>query len=89
MPLRALIASGATLFGVGTVKAMTHAKSADPMAAYWCRTPGVESADAAGLFAGHCWGCPVAALGAALLVAGLFVAIRRTRAALELSAHPV
>lgn len=85
--------AGAGALGAGLVKMRQHMASADPFAAYWCRTPGSEDALTGGgagewLLLGHCWGCYVAAIGAAMLImagwkrlqsSGARVAIGRSR----------
>lgn len=71
-------AAGLALFTGGLAKAMSHTRTADPFSAFWCRTgdaPGAGFAEP--LFLGHCWGCPVAAVGAALLAAALVPWMRR------------
>lgn len=70
------VGAGLALLVIGTAKAMAHSATLDPMAAYWCRASDLvgstEPANAMSWFSGHCWGCPVAFLGAALLLlAGL------------------
>lgn len=64
----AQLAIGLGLLAGGTAKAMHHVAAVDPMAAFWCRTPGVAPAPEAWLFSGHCWGCVAAAMGAAMLL---------------------
>ena len=65
------LALGALAFAVGTAKAMHHAQTADPFAAYWCNPASTAASDASLLvFSGHCWGCGLALLGALVLAGG-------------------
>jgi len=72
MKLSLAAGAGALTFLTGLAKAMHTNATADPFAAFWCR-PAVEGAANGGLlsFAGHCWGCPVAFVGAAIALAAL------------------
>lgn len=64
---------GLSLAAIGTAKAMAHTATTDPMAAFWCRSSeliaGTEPTGAMTWLSGHCWGCPVALAGAALVLA--------------------
>ena len=66
-----LILIGAGALGAGLAKMRAHMASADPFAAFWCRTPAGETGLVASggewLAFGHCWGCYAAALGAGML----------------------
>ena len=83
MKLSLAAAAGAVTFLIGLAKAMHTNATADPFAAFWCR-PAVEGATNGSLlsFAGHCWGCPVAFVGAgiALTALGAMAIGRRTSA---------
>lgn len=86
MPFR-LATLGAIAFVAGLVKLQLHAaaNAADPFALAWCRTPGSEAALPAQrggewLLMGHCWGCYVAAAGAAMLAFATWRAWRLRRA---------
>jgi hypothetical protein len=74
---------GAAAFLAGTAKAMHHTRTSDPFAAYWCR-PAASAAHDAGFLAvdGHCWGCGLALVGAAVLIgtAAHMIAARRRAA---------
>ncbi|MEL6663408.1 MAG: hypothetical protein AAFR33_10415 [Pseudomonadota bacterium] len=62
------ILTGLALLAAGTAKAMHHAATLDPMAAYWCRNGTLDGAVAdTWLSQVHCWGCGAALLGAAIL----------------------
>ena len=82
MKLSLAAGAGALAFLTGFAKAMHTNATADPFAAFWCR-PAVEGATNGGFlnFAGHCWGCPVAFVGAgiALTALGVMVIGRRAR----------
>lgn len=80
MRLTQLVA-GAALFIGGTAKAMHHVGAADPMAAYWCRTPGTQLSVDTWLFSGHCWGCVAAVVGAGMLIAAAVSHVRRDKGA--------
>lgn len=88
MKLSLAAAAGAVTFLIGLAKAMHTNATADPFAAFWCR-PAVEGATNGGLlsFVGHCWGCPVAFVGAgiALTALGAMAIGRRTSALAALS----
>ena len=80
LPLAA--SAGALTFLTGLAKAMHTNATADPFAAFWCR-PAVEGAANGGLlsFAGHCWGCPTAFVGAGVFLIALgAMALNRRRA---------
>ncbi len=77
-----LPAAGLALFTGGLAKAMTHTRTLDPFGAFWCRSgdlPGQAFTEP--LVFGHCWGCPVALVGAGLLTATLLLRMRRRHAA--------
>ena len=82
--------AGAGILGAGLVKMQQHMSSADPFAAYWCRTPGSEGAlvksGGEWLILGHCWGCYAAAAGAAMMAFSAWQAFsaRRRGAAIRL-----
>ena len=83
MPLR-LAALGAIALVTGLVKLQLHMTSManDPFLSAWCRTPGLESGSLISrsgewLLFGHCWGCYVAAGGAAMLVYAIWQAVQR------------
>jgi len=80
LPLAASV--GALTFLTGLAKAMHTNATADPFAAFWCR-PAVDGAASGGLlsFAGHCWGCPTAFVGAGVFLTALgAMALNRRRA---------
>lgn len=66
--------AGFALLIVGTIKAWTHMQAPATLAdylAYRCGGAAVEGSGwFAQLMAGHCWGCPVALAGAALILIG-------------------
>lgn len=80
MGLRLLTVFGVAmvLLGLGKI-AHTNATS-DPFAAFWCQ-PAVELAGAGGWLPlqGHCWGCPVALIGAYLAIFGIIGLARQRR----------
>lgn len=67
---------GAMLTAAGTAKIVAHLQTADAFIGSICG----GSADASGsMFADavHCWGCPAAVLGVALMVATTIAALQR------------
>lgn len=75
--------AGLSLVVIGTAKAMAHTATSDPMAAFWCRSSdliaGTQSGASMTWLSGHCWGCPVALAGAALVLAAGVSALRSMR----------
>lgn len=80
---RTFALAGLGMFGAGALKLRQHMASADPFAAYWCRTPGADGAlgGAGGewLALGHCWGCYAMAIGAAMLGLAAWRALQSPR----------
>lgn len=85
MNLSGLKSVGAFLTGAGAGVigfAKMEAHHADPFSSAWCRSPLAPDAplfsvvNGEPLLLGHCWGCYVAAVGVAVMVASLWRAAR-------------
>lgn len=70
---------GTTLLLVGLTKLWTHTQSLEAFLAVRCGPDGISAGGHSAIslwstmLRGHCWGCPVALTGAALIVAAAIV----------------
>lgn len=80
MGFRRLTALAGSMVLVGLAKAAHTNATADPFAAFWCR-PSVDLAGSASWLPlqGHCWGCPLALIGAYLAIFGIIGMARQRK----------
>lgn len=73
------LAAGGFFLVVGLLKIWQHTsapKSLEDYLAFRCGSAADLHADSFLTFAGHCWGCPVATMGAAMILVSLFMAVK-------------
>ena len=70
------LTAGSVLLVVGLLKIWQHTNAPMTLEDYLAFRCGAASShgDSMLTFAGHCWGCPVAAVGAAMIVSALVMA---------------
>lgn len=77
------LTAGSVLLAAGLLKIWQHANAPMTLEDYLAfRCGGAAGAHGDSLlssFAGHCWGCPVAAVGAAILVSSLALGLTASR----------
>ncbi len=76
------LTAGTGLLGIGLLKIWQHTNT--PMTlqdylAFRCGSATEAHGDSLLTFAGHCWGCPVAVIGAAMIVASGMMALTASR----------
>jgi len=76
--MKKTLSAGSLLLAVGMLKIWQHTNA--PMTlqdylAFRCGSATASHSDSFLSFAGHCWGCPVAAVGAAIIAYSLFQAV--------------
>lgn len=79
-----LRAVGLLLAVIGSVKAISHMFATAGTGALWCGTPPPNAAALEAALYGtatHCWGCPLALLGAAVMVVSALRTAQRPAAA--------
>lgn len=72
------LTAGSIFLVVGLLKIWQHTSAPltlEDYLAFRCGSAAGSHADSFLSFAGHCWGCPVAALGAAMIVATVATAL--------------
>ena len=74
--MKSWLATGSALLVVGLLKIWQHTSAPKTLADYLAfRCGSADSHSETFLsFAGHCWGCPVAAIGAAMIIASIGMA---------------
>lgn len=72
---------GSILLVVGLLKIWQHTSAPKTLEDYLAFRCGSADADAHSFLtiAGHCWGCPVAVAGAAIIIASIFMALSSHR----------
>ena len=84
MKIAAGFVPGIALLAIGMTKVWTHTNSLEAFLSVRCGPGGLSQVQHApsfwtSLFAGHCWGCPVALTGAAMIVAAAMLSLPAAR----------
>ncbi len=72
------LTAGSMFLVVGLLKIWQHTSAPltlEDYLAFRCGSAAGTHADSFLSFAGHCWGCPVAAMGAAMIIASIATAV--------------
>ena len=75
--MKSWLAAGTLLLVVGLLKIRQHVNapmSLEDYLAFRCGSVGDSHTESFLSFAGHCWGCPVSAIGAAMIAYALYLA---------------
>lgn len=73
------LTAGGFLLVAGLLKIWQHTsapKTLEDYLAFRCGSAGASHTDSFLTFAGHCWGCPVATVGAAMILVSLLMAVK-------------
>ena len=73
------LTAGGSLLVVGLLKIWQHTsapRTLEDYLAFRCGSAADSHGDSFLTFAGHCWGCPVATVGAAMIVISLLMALK-------------